>query len=1363
MGRNTIINTGQAGFPINSTDPTDGAAGDIQYNSATLTYKVYDTAWKDLATQQWANGAFILNQSGAIQSASFRINGTGRFEGSNQIVLAPNFSSATNTGIFASDSFDNRGPNPYNFIKFVNANPNGQTPSNSYFMSMSGGAWGMQSRLLFGTQGQLQLGNVTESAQSLPMLGTLLIKSPAEAYAWWDGFGGNTYSAYITNNAIPYGGGGGHARVGVYIETVGAFDSGNHTNQSMALWLKSSGAILTNYAIYSEAGRNFFKDGVELGPANLVLGVMASDTGTVKGSMYLSSASNKIRYYDGTAWGPIASEAWVSANFQGGAGTVYTAGTGISISGSNVISNTGVLSINGSAGAITDIATMTWANAAYAPISGSANYIQNQITTPQSGAGFNTTGQGIFSGFRTNDSSVRIGSIEYQSYSLNNAWFCENVYYNGGWIYRAAGFAERIYFQNGEISIACFNTGLAGQNIGTGGAYAQIKTYYDGTVSLGGSITTLPGSTTGAVMIIKSTGGVTLPITSSTITLGTTSAVSTTAPTTLDMGASYSPTAGANLKIKLFNDGSGNYFGFGVSSGSLDYVSGTSGQTKHTFYNGPIILPNLSAPPTFYNGAVYYNTSTGKAMIGLSGVYQVIATDGNSIQNQFSSAQTAQFWVSGLSRLDNSLMFGATATAGVDTNVLYTKDNTCTIGMIASSTASYLGGNGPYFGFRGNGYTTIAGQRGIGFMAAGIPSSPTGNEGTLVFFTQDTARLRVAWSGNILIGEPADSGIDRLQVNGSTQTNTLRVTAAATTDSIAKFGCIEIQPYTLNNAWFGENVYYNGSQFVRRAAGYSELFYFVQGEGQFRFCNTGAAGSTIPEFQTATQFKMNFAGWVALGGSISTAVGYTSGATLVASSTAVTISQPTVINTAAGTPFRAEATAGNITAAYKNTNSTGTNQVVFEDVNGTVVCGFGYANNYAGYLNGSFFLNSVKPVILSANATSAHITIATNGNVAVASLAGTGTRMVVADLNGILSTQAIPSGATPLTGHVMYVDKDSPNATDTRTGISAFNTSIPFKTIGGAMAAYTAGSLVIVRMGQYSENVTTPAGMDCYIKFEEGAFLNAASNAATISGSNNLFLFGPSRRLNPTGMSSIVINSEYTSATIYTTGTLYAYNMSINNNSSASAVRTNGNFYFSFCKLSSNTATECVWANGNGSCYVNDSYITSGSGYAINDSGGKIGSLTLINSTLIGPPSCVNMTTNGNMYVDNCRFYSANAYGLSTAANVLGTYTNAFACVVKNSYFNTSLDCIYVTFSSAAGNTLGPVEVSNCIMNARGGGSNAFQILGGGTSTTIKPVAIGIMTNKAGFTTAINGMGPVTGNVTYSLAFPATFPTIIDY
>ena len=100
----------------------------------------------------------------------------------------------------------------------------------------------------------------------------------------------------------------------------------------------------------------------------------------------------------------------------------------------------------------------------------------------------------------------------------------------------------------------------------------------------------------------------------------------------------------------------------------------------------------------------------------------------------------------------------------------------------------------------------------------------------------------------------------------------VNITAPASSNSVLKVGALEFQPYSVNNVWFGDNAYYDGS-FKYRSNGSAGLFYFQGGsgeEGQFRMASAGNSGDT---FEPTTQLKIAYTGEFGVGSSISTSTG----------------------------------------------------------------------------------------------------------------------------------------------------------------------------------------------------------------------------------------------------------------------------------------------------------------------------------------------------------------------------------------------------------------------------------------------------------------------------------------------------------
>lgn len=89
-----------------------------------------------------------------------------------------------------------------------------------------------------------------------------------------------------------------------------------------------------------------------------------------------------------------------------------------------------------------------------------------------------------------------------------------------------------------------------------------------------------------------------------------------------------------------------------------------------------------------------------------------------------------------------------------------------------------------------------------------------------------------------------DNTNNRLGLGTNAPTNAIHIAGFNTSNSQLRVGNLEFQPYALNNAWIGENVYFNGSNFFRRQTGAAGLFYFQGTEGQFRFDTS--AGTGVP-------------------------------------------------------------------------------------------------------------------------------------------------------------------------------------------------------------------------------------------------------------------------------------------------------------------------------------------------------------------------------------------------------------------------------------------------------------------------------------------------------------------------------------
>lgn len=91
---------------------------------------------------------------------------------------------------------------------------------------------------------------------------------------------------------------------------------------------------------------------------------------------------------------------------------------------------------------------------------------------------------------------------------------------------------------------------------------------------------------------------------------------------------------------------------------------------------------------------------------------------------------------------------------------------------------------------------------------------------------------------------------------------TMLTLPGSSTQSAIKAGTIELQSLGVNNAWFGENVYYNAG-WKTRATGYAPMFYFPTGRMEFQTIGASvAAGGAITPL---TRLKIQTDGRISLG------------------------------------------------------------------------------------------------------------------------------------------------------------------------------------------------------------------------------------------------------------------------------------------------------------------------------------------------------------------------------------------------------------------------------------------------------------------------------------------------------------------
>jgi hypothetical protein len=200
----------------------------------------------------------------------------------------------------------------------------------------------------------------------------------------------------------------------------------------------------------------------------------------------------------------------------------------------------------------------------------------------------------IYSGSRPATATTN-GIVHYIATDNQVFWDTTNAPYN--------------FLISGTQYLKLFNT-TGNFTLQNGGTFtdAGFRLDVNGTTRLQGS-TTITGSTTAASAIARGvnltstlvaaanndvlvgldiqptfTNGGFTGVANAAIRIGNYSAGGGSNPSNIDLGASFSSTAGQNLKLKLFNTNTDRsaLYGFGVSVGSLDYFSGGG---NHSFYS----------------------------------------------------------------------------------------------------------------------------------------------------------------------------------------------------------------------------------------------------------------------------------------------------------------------------------------------------------------------------------------------------------------------------------------------------------------------------------------------------------------------------------------------------------------------------------------------------------------------------------------------------------------------------------------------------------------------------------------------------------------------------------------------------------
>lgn len=156
-------------------------------------------------------------------------------------------------------------------------------------------------------------------------------------------------------------------------------------------------------------------------------------------------------------------------------------------------------------------------------------------------------------------------------------------------------------------------------------------------------------------------------------------------------------------------------------------------------------------------------------------------------------------------------------------------------------------------------------------VSAGKAGGQTIYGGTAASETLDLFGTLHATKGKTRIGGTSmfvfDEATGRVGIGTASPVAYLEAPASTSVPG-GKFGSFELQTFAVNNAWLGENVYYNGAGFRYRANGFGALMYFVSGGFEVRVDRAGG-GTAGGAFSTSTpSFRVDRNGNANLGGPI---------------------------------------------------------------------------------------------------------------------------------------------------------------------------------------------------------------------------------------------------------------------------------------------------------------------------------------------------------------------------------------------------------------------------------------------------------------------------------------------------------------